>query len=71
MIDKSIETVGYSDRGELEITDINRFFMESGLAKGIHFDGHWADCGSHDALLETGTLMKEWNMGSWLKTVDD
>jgi len=71
LIDKSIETVGYSDRGELEITDINRFFMESGLAKGIHFDGHWADCGSHDALLETGALMKEWNMGSWLKTVDD
>ena len=66
LIDKTIETVGYSSRGELEITDINRLFMNLNLSKGIHFEGHWADCGTHDALLETSILMKSWNMGKWL-----
>ena len=66
VIDESVETVGYSDRGELEITDINRIFMERGLAKGCHFDFHWADCGTIDALHETSKLMKEWGKGPWL-----
>lgn len=66
LIDHSVETIGYSSRGELEITDINRFFMEKGLAKGCHFECHWADCGTIDALLETSNLMKEWGKGRWL-----
>lgn len=66
LIDHSIDTIGYSARGELEITDINRFFMEQGVAKGCHFDCHWADCGTIDALLETSNLMKKWNKGPWL-----
>ena len=66
IIDKSIDEVGYSDRGELEISDINRFFMERREARGIEFDGHWADCGTINALLETSVLMKEWKKGEWL-----
>ena len=62
LIDKSIETVGYSGRGELEITDINRFFVELDLAKGIEFEGHWADCGTIDSLLETSNLVKDWKI---------
>ncbi len=69
LIDQSVEEIGYSARGELEITDINRFFMEQGLAKGIHFDCHWADCGTIDALLETSNLIKVWNKGDWLRSV--
>ena len=70
LIDKSIETTGYSARGELEITDINRFFMKEGLAKGVEFQGDWADCGTHEALLETSNLMRELDMGPWLKKFD-
>jgi len=66
IIDKSVEEVGYSDRGELEISDINRLFMEGGEAKGIEFESHWADCGTIDALLETSILMKKWGRGKWL-----
>ncbi len=66
LIDRTIEEVGYSDRGELEITTINNFFMKKGLAIGCHFDSHWADCGTIDALLETSKLMKEWGKGPWL-----
>ena len=67
LIDKSIREGGYSDRGELEITDINRFFMDTGRAKGVVFDCHWADCGTIEALLETSVLVRNWNKGPWLK----
>ncbi len=70
LIDHSIDTVGYSERGELEITEINRFFMERGLTKGCHFDCHWADCGNIDALLETSNLMKTWGKGLWLPPIE-
>ncbi len=67
MIEEIITTTGYSSRGELEITDINRLFMQKNLAKGCHFESHWADCGTVDALLETSVLMKEWDLGPWLQ----
>ena len=66
VIDRAIKEIGYSDRGELEITDINRLFMEMDRAKGCSFDCHWVDCGTVDALLETSIMMKEWDMGPWL-----
>ncbi len=71
MIDEILETTGYSNRGELEITDINRLFMQKNLAKGCHFDSHWADCGTLDALLETSVLMRKWNLGPWLPAVSE
>ena len=70
VIDRSIKENELLDRGELEITDINRSFMQMGLAKGIEIDTHWADCGTIDALLETSKLMKEWGLGNWLVTVE-
>ena len=66
LIDQSLSEIGYSDRGELEITDINRYFMEKGIAKGIHFNSHWADCGTIESLLETSIKMRKWNKGPWL-----
>ena len=71
MIDEILSTTGYSSRGELEITDINRLFMNKNLAKGCHFASHWADCGTIDALLETSVLMKKWNLGPWLPLVEE
>ena len=69
-IDESIKN-GITHPGELEITDINRFFMKNGTAKGITFDCHWADCGTIDALIETSLLTKKWNKGAWLKKKSD
>jgi len=71
MIDETVDSIGYSTRGELEITDINRLFMKKGLAKGIKFDCHWADCGTIDALIETSNLMKKWNKGPWLEKLEE
>ena len=35
MIDEILETTGYSSRGELEITDINRLFMQKTSQKAV------------------------------------
>ena len=71
MIDEILENIGYSKRGELEITDINKLYMQRELANGCYFDCHWADCGTIDSLLETSILMKKWNLGKWLKPVGE
>ena len=55
----------------LEITDINKLYMERGLANGCYFDSHWADCGTIDSLLETSVLMQKWNLGKWLIPVGE
>lgn len=49
-----------SARGELEITDVNRWYLERGqlrtqvLGRGIA----WLDTGTHDSLLEAGTFIQ-------------
>lgn len=40
-----------SDRGELEITDINNYILKAG-AKVVGFSGFWSDMGTPDSLLE-------------------
>ena len=49
-----------SPRGELEITDVNRWYLERGqlrtevLGRGIA----WLDTGTHDSLIEAGTFIQ-------------
>jgi glucose-1-phosphate thymidylyltransferase len=47
-------------RGELEITDINRLYLEAGLLKvAILGRGHaWLDTGTHDSLLEASLFIQ-------------
>lgn len=47
-----------SDRGEIEITDINSIYLKKGELKVNLFDGYWADAGTFDSLLEAGNHMK-------------
>jgi len=41
-----------SARGELEITMVNNFYIESGRMRWSELDGMWLDCGSFDSLFE-------------------
>ncbi len=41
-----------SDRGELEITDVNNIYIERGEMTWDHLDGWWTDAGTFDSLLQ-------------------
>jgi glucose-1-phosphate thymidylyltransferase len=49
-----------SARGELEITDVNRVYLERGTAKLIDLGRGfaWLDTGTHDSLLEAGQYVQ-------------
>ncbi|MGW8970485.1 glucose-1-phosphate thymidylyltransferase RfbA [Streptomyces platensis] len=49
-----------SERGELEITDINRIYLERGKCQLISFGRGfaWLDTGTHDALIEASQFMQ-------------
>jgi glucose-1-phosphate thymidylyltransferase len=49
-----------SKRGELEITDLNKVYMEEGRLKVRLFDEdiNWLDAGTFDSLLEAGNAIK-------------
>ncbi len=49
-----------SVRGELEITDLNRLYVEKGIAD-VHIMGRglaWLDTGTHDALMQAGHFIQ-------------
>ncbi|MEI7620391.1 MAG: sugar phosphate nucleotidyltransferase [Candidatus Falkowbacteria bacterium] len=48
-----------SPRGELEITDINKWYLEQGELEVAMIDGAWIDTGTFDSLLEAQNLAKE------------
>lgn len=51
------ETLVPSDRGELEITDVNNEYIRRGIMTYEIIDGWWADCGSFEALLRSNLLV--------------
>jgi glucose-1-phosphate thymidylyltransferase len=48
-----------SDRGEIEITDINRVYLEEGELQVNIFDSLWEDAGTFDSLLHVRNVMAE------------
>jgi len=57
-----------SHRGELEITDVNNFYIEQGTLKHSVLNGFWGDGGeSFDSLMEAGRLIQN----SHLAQVDE
>ena len=47
-----------SERGELEITDLHRYYLEKGRLDVRIVTGQWFDTGTHDSLLEAGVFAK-------------
>ncbi|OXM83504.1 sugar phosphate nucleotidyltransferase [Paenibacillus rigui] len=48
-----------SNRGELEITDVNNAYAEQGKLTWTLLDGWWTDAGTHSSLFEAGTRLQE------------
>jgi glucose-1-phosphate thymidylyltransferase len=48
-----------SDRGEIEITDINRTYLEKGQLQVNIFDTLWEDAGTFDSLLHVSNIMAQ------------
>ncbi len=53
-----IKTLHPSGRGELEITDVNRFYLKAGKARIMRMGGWWSDCGTMESLVQTEELIK-------------
>lgn len=50
-----INTLKPSDRGELEITDVNNAFIKAGQMRWSELDGFWSDAGTFESLFWTNT----------------
>jgi glucose-1-phosphate thymidylyltransferase len=46
-----------SDRGELEITDVNNAYIREGTMTCSVLEGWWTDAGTFDSLLRAGNLV--------------
>ena len=52
-----IKTLKPSDRGELEITDVNNVYIENGLMAWDILEGWWTDAGTFESLLHANQLV--------------
>ncbi|MEK5058190.1 spore coat protein [Paenibacillus sp. FSL H7-0326] len=53
-----VRTLKPSNRGELEITDVNNAYIQEGLLTYDILSGWWTDAGTHDSLAHANDLMK-------------
>jgi glucose-1-phosphate thymidylyltransferase len=53
-----IKEIGYSSRGELEITDVNNYFLRRGKTKSVIIRGFWSDAGTFDTLLKSSNFIQ-------------
>jgi glucose-1-phosphate thymidylyltransferase len=56
---KAAKTIKPSDRGEIEITTLNNWYLKRGELEVGLFKGKWLDAGTFDSLLEAGNCVKE------------
>jgi dTDP-glucose pyrophosphorylase len=54
---EKIQCLKPSGRGELEITDVNNFYIQEGTLTYETLDGWWTDAGTFDSLLRANTLV--------------
>ena len=52
-----IKSLKPSERGELEITDVNNFYIEKGIMECDVLDGWWSDAGTFESLQYSGNMV--------------
>ncbi|MBD3213856.1 MAG: spore coat protein, partial [Candidatus Lokiarchaeota archaeon] len=58
VIEYVMEEIGYSDRGELEITDVNNYYIKNYNTKAIFVEGFWSDAGTFDTLMKSSQFVQ-------------
>ena len=53
----NIKNLTPSDRGELEITDVNNFYVRDGLMSCHYLNSWWSDAGTFKSLLKASSLV--------------
>lgn len=56
---KVVKNLKPSERGELEITDVNNYFVNNGTMEYRILDGFWSDAGTFESLLRAGVLIQK------------
>lgn len=64
------KTITPSGRGELEITDVNNYYIKENKLKAIKVNGYWFDTGTLDSLLRASILRAISISPSTLKGID-
>lgn len=54
-----IKTLKPSARRELEITDVNNYYLKKGLLKYLIFNGEWTDAGTFESMHKANNLLFE------------
>jgi len=54
-----IKTLKPSNRGELEITDVNNWYIERGVMTWDILEGWWADAGTFESLIRSNNLVSQ------------
>lgn len=54
-----IKTLKPSDRGELEITDVNNWYIERNVMTWDVLEGWWTDAGTLDSLMRASNLVRQ------------
>ena len=54
-----VKTLKPSDRGELEITDVNNAYVRDGTMTWEMLDGWWTDAGTFESLLRASMLVAQ------------
>jgi len=59
IIKNVINEIGYSERGELEITDVNNSYIKMGKTKASIIQGFWSDAGTFRTLSRCSNFIRD------------
>jgi glucose-1-phosphate thymidylyltransferase len=54
-----VKTLKPSGRGELEITDVNNYYLKQGRMGSVTLDGYWTDAGTLDSLDHANEIVRK------------
>lgn len=66
-----IRQITPSDRGELEITDVNNKYIEDGQMKWAMLDGFWSDAGKPESLFRANAFWAQKSLGHQFNEIVD